>query len=248
MSGVKTDRERELFVRAQAGDPDARSALVDQYLPLARSLALRFRGRTEPMDDLFQVASIGLVIAIGRFDTERGLAFSTYAVPTILGELRRHFRDRTWSVRVPRSLQERAIAVTQHTEQLSAKLNRPPTVAELCEAMGLEKEEVLEALHAGQAYTASSLDGPSNRGGTDDDATLGERLGYSDDGFEAAETRALLKSASAELTLRQRRILQLHLEDDLTQEQIARTVGVSQMQVSRDLESARRALKLRLVA
>ena len=246
MPGVRHCDEAELFRRAQAGDPTARETLVGRYLPLARSLALRFRGRSEPMDDLFQVASIGLVIAIGRFDADRGLAFSTYAVPTILGELRRHFRDRTWSVRVPRSLQERAMALSKQSEELAAHLGRAPTVPELCAATGLAEEDILEALHAGMAYIASSLDAPS--GGADDDTTLGERMGYADPGFDVAETRALLQSASAELTRRQRRILELHLEQDLTQDQIARTVGVSQMQVSRDLESARQALRVRLAA
>ena len=247
MSVSPIERGMDLFADAQAGDQDARDRLVAQYLPLARSLALRFRGRTEPMDDLVQVACMGLVIAIGRFDPSRGLAFSTYAVPTILGELRRHFRDRTWAVRVPRSLQERAIALTRHTEQLSARLNRPPTIPELAESMGLVEEEVLEALHAGQAYSAASIDGPSKRGGEEDD-NLGSRLGYTDVGYEAADTRALLAAASATLTVRQRRILHLHLDQDMTQEQIARAVGISQMQVSRDLEAARRALKLNIAA
>jgi RNA polymerase sigma-B factor len=235
------DAPPELFAAARDGDAAAREELVRRYMPLARSLALRFRGRSEPLDDLVQVAAIGLVIALGRFDPDRGLAFSSFAVPTILGELRRHFRDRTWAVHMPRRLQERSAHLGKVADELARDLGRHPTVDELAARTGLGEEEVLDGLQAGAAYRASSLDRPLN---ANDDEPMSSLLGSEEDGFRDVEARlTVAATANRLLTRRQRRVLWLHVDHDLTQEEIARRVGISQMQVSRDLGAARDALR-----
>lgn len=211
-------------------------------MPLARSLALRFRGRSEPRDDLVQVAALGLVKAIDRYDPGRGLAFSSYAVPTILGELRRHFRDRTWSVHMPRRLQEQSARISKLSDSLALTLGRQPSVAEVAQMAGMSQEEVLDAVMAASAYRSSSLDQPIP--GEDEGRSVGSRLGYDDAGFEEVEARASIAAIAAEqLTERQRRVLWMRVEEDLTQDEIATRVGISQMQVSRDLAAARDALR-----
>jgi RNA polymerase sigma-B factor len=243
-----TDRQDvapDLFKAARTGDRGAREQLVHRYMPLARSLALRFRGRSEPLDDLVQVASMGLVVSIDRYDPARGLAFSSFAVPTILGELRRHFRDRTWSVHMPRRLQERSAQVTKTSDELSRSLGRQPTVVELTQATGLNEEEVLDGVQAGAAYRASSIDRPVS---AEDDDPLSSLMGRQDEGFADVDARLTVQAtAKRMLTRRQRRVLWLHIDHDLTQDEIATRIGISQMQVSRDLGRARDVLRGALV-
>jgi RNA polymerase sigma-B factor len=231
--------EGELFVRARRGDAHARERLVGRYMPLARSLAMRFAGRSEPTDDLVQIASLGLLRAIDRFDPALGLAFSSYAVPTILGELRRHFRDRSWSVRPPRRLQERWLEVIGARTRLESSLGREATAQELAEAVGCSVEDVLEALEAGRGYSAASFDAPV---GDEAGVTMGDLAGSLDGGFDEVDARLGLAMASRELTARQRAVLLLYITADMTQQEIGEVIGISQMQVSRDLRHARSVL------
>jgi RNA polymerase sigma-B factor len=229
------ESEHDLFVRyLREGDQRAREQLVERFLPLARQLARRYQRADEPMDDLIQVASLGLLKAIDRFDPDREVVFSSYAVPTILGELKRHFRDRTWSVRVPRDLQELALRVDRAVAQLSLDLRRSPSVAEIAEAVDATDEQVLEALEAAGAYRAASLEGP-RAGGKDEDAgeSLAETFGSEEEGFDLAEHRATLAPLLASISPRERKVLQLRFAEDLTQAEIGERIGVSQMQVSR---------------
>jgi RNA polymerase sigma-B factor len=221
---------------AESRDPRLRAALVERFLPLARSIAKRYRKAEEPFDDLLQVASLGLLKAIDRFDPSRGIAFSSFAVPTIVGELRRHFRDRCWTVRPPRELQERALEVDKFRTELTTRLGRSPSVREIGQALELADEQVLEALQAQQGMRAASLDAP--RGGEDNDATLADAHGVADPELTRAEHRATLARLFERLDEREQRVLRLRFEEDLTQEQIGRLVGVSQMQVSRIIRGA----------
>ncbi|MGZ8513327.1 MAG: SigB/SigF/SigG family RNA polymerase sigma factor [Candidatus Limnocylindria bacterium] len=224
--------ERELWRRRLAGDEMAREQLIRRYLALARQLAARYSGRGRPLDDLVQVANLGLVKAVDRYDPDRGAAFSSYAVPTIVGELRRHFRDAGWAVHVPRSVQERVLTIGKAAERLGAKTGRTPTVAELCAATGESQENVVDALSAGHAYEADSLDEPT---GADGDGARGDRFGEDDAGFERVEDWQAIAPALATLSERDLRVLRLRFVEDMTQSQIAELVGVSQMQVSRIL-------------
>jgi RNA polymerase sigma-B factor len=229
--------ERELFARYRETRERAdRDVLFDRFLPLARQLARRYQRSTEPFDDLFQVACLGLVKAIDRFDTTRGTAFSSYAVPTIAGELKRHFRDRAWSVRVPRDLQELALTVERAASELSPNLHRQPTVAEIAAHVGATDETVLEALEAAAAHKTSSLDVP--RSDDDDGGTLGDSLGCQEQGFTRAEDRATLERLMSVLTPRDREVLRLRFEEDLTQSEIGERIGISQMHVSRIIRQA----------
>ena len=232
--------DRELFARAHAGDERAREQLAERYLPLARRLARRYQRSEEPLEDLEQVASLGLLKAIDRFDADRAVAFSSFAVPTILGEVKRHFRDRTWSVRVPRDLQELALRVDRAAAELSLERRRAPTVSELAEAVGATEEQVLEALRAAGAYHAGSLDAP--RAGRADTETPGESLadalGEEEQGFERAEERATLAPLLAHVSHRERLVLVLRFGEDMTQAEIGERIGVSQMQVSRLIRQA----------
>jgi RNA polymerase sigma-B factor len=231
--------DKELFARCQErGDQAAREQLVERYLPLARQLARRYQRADEPLDDLIQVASLGLIKAIDRFDTDRPVVFSSYAVPTILGELKRHFRDRTWSVRVPRDLQEMALRVDRTVTNLSLKLHRSPSVSEIAEAVGATEEQVLEALEAAGAYRASSLDAP--RAHQEDDAgeSVADAFGTEEEGFDRAEERATLGPLMQRISARERTVLQLRFGEDLTQAEIGKRIGVSQMQVSRLIRQA----------
>ena len=228
------DRVNRLFTLAGRGDEAARNALIERFLPLARTLAARYARKSEPMDDLVQVASVGLVKAVDRFDPGRGLAFSTYAVPTILGELKRHFRDATWAVHVPRSLYERAMTVERAERELANRLGRRPSVAEIADEIHMELEDVLDALEASRAYDALTLDAPTPS--EDGQAEpLVATLGSADDRLERVDDLASVAAAMPGLTERQRRVLALRFGEDMTQSQIAEEVGVSQMQVSRIL-------------
>jgi RNA polymerase sigma-B factor len=225
--------DRALFEHyLERRDPVDRDMLVERFLPLARGLARRYQAAGEPFDDLFQVACLGLLKAIDRFDLSRDVAFSSYAVPTMLGEIRRYFRDRTWSVRVPRDLQELALRVDRKVFELSSDLHRQPTVAEIAHAAAATEEQVLEALQASWAHRATSLEAPCL---TEDaaDATLGDTVASTEQGFSRAEDRATLAPLLRAVTPRERKVLRLYFEDDLTQRQIGERIGVSQMQTSR---------------
>jgi RNA polymerase sigma-B factor len=239
-------RRDEQLLRQYACDrnPHVRAQLVERYLPLARYAASRYARGPEPFDDLLQIASLGLLKAIDRFDPSRGAAFSSYALPTMSGELRRHFRDRGWAVRPPRELQEQALVVEHAIEALSRDLGRAPTVSEIAERAGFDEETVLEAREALTARHATSLSAPV--GGEERDDRLEDHLGDADDGFARAEERATLSHLTRALTRREREVIRLRFEEDLTQEQIGRAVGLSQMQVSRIIRAA--IDKLRLAA
>ena len=227
------------------GEVSARDELVERFLPLARQLARRYQRGNEPLDDLVQVASIGLVKAVDRFDPDRGTAFSSYAVPTILGELKRYFRDAGWAVHVPRGMQERVMTVNQAVSKLSRELGRSPTASEIANETGQDPELVLEALEAAIAYDAVSLDTPRTSD-EDDGDTYADTMGAIDERFELVEYQSAIGPTMRALPARDRLVLRLRFEQDLTQLEIAERIGVSQMHVSRLI---RRALKrLRTVA
>ena len=229
---ARTREDRRLLVQYHQGnDPAARDALVERFLPLARQLARRYQRGGEPLDDLVQVASLGLLKAIDRFDPERETAFSSFAVPTILGELKRHFRDKGWSVRVPRDLQELAVKVDRVGDQMSRELGRAPTPAEIAETTGASTEQVLEAREAAAAYRAVSLDRP--RDDDEEEGGIADSVGVDDPGFSLAEDAATVQRLMKVLTDREREVLRLRFEEDLTQSEIGARVGVSQMHVSR---------------
>jgi len=228
--------DRMLFARHAAGDRHARDELIERWLPLARSVARRYERTGEPLDDLFQIASFALVKAIDRYDPALGNAFSSYAVPTIAGELKRHFRDRGWAVRPPRGLQELALRVEAAVMRLSAQLDRGPTIRELAAATDSTDEEVLEALQARSGRDALSLQAP--QGGEDRQAALEDVLGAGDDGYAQAEMRVFLDDLMTGLPRRTRAILRLRFEEDLTQAEIGALFGVSQMQISRIVRQA----------
>ena len=214
------------------GDLAAREQLIEQYMSLVRSLARRYSYRGEQFEDLVQIGAIGLIKAIDRFDLERGVELTTYATPNIIGEIKRHFRDKGWSVRVPRGLQELNVQLSRLMDQLTVQLSRSPTIPELAKASGSTEEEVLEALESGRAYSSLSL---SSGGGTDgeDDLDPLESIGTEEHQYEVSEDRAVLAPGFRALDERERKILQLRFFDGLTQSQIAAHVGISQMHVSR---------------
>ena len=230
---------RTLFRRYQATrDPRLRAALVTRYLPLARSLARRFATGTEPLEDLEQVAALALVKAVDAYDPARGTAFSSYAVPSISGAIKRHFRDFGWAVRVPRELQERAMTVHQLESELQASAGEAPTVAELAEATGLDDEAVLEARQAYRALHAGSLDIRARDGDDDDSPTLLDTLGEPDDRYDRAVDRSALDTLLESLDERDRAIIELYFRAELTQAQIGERLGYSQMHISRLLRRA----------
>ena len=238
--------DQQLFARyADEHDPVDRDLLVERYMPLARSLASRYLRRDEPFDDIFQVACLGLVKAIDGFDVSRGRAFSSYAVPTIVGEIKRHYRDRTWMVHVPRDLQDLTLVVDRTLQQLERELLRKPTVTEIADKLSVSDEDVLEALQASRAHRVGSLDAPV-RDEEDATSTVGERIGTTEPGFRLAEHRAMIGRLTTVLSARDRLVLHLRYEEDLTQEQIGQRVGISQMQVSRVLRQS--IVKLRTMA
>jgi RNA polymerase sigma-B factor len=237
----QTDEEL-LDSHHREGDLAARDELVDRFMPFARKLAVRYIHSREPMDDLMQVASIGLLNAIDRFDPEHGKKFTAFAAPTILGELKRHFRDKGWAIHVPRDLQERALAVSRHAERLSTELRRSPTIDELAQALNCTIEQTVEAIDAGENYQLTSLDAPVAQD-DGDGCALTETLGSDDDGFELAEDRQTLASHWAELSDLERQVLGLRLTHGLTQRQISRRIGYSQMHVSRLLRRSMLSLE-----
>jgi RNA polymerase sigma-B factor len=230
---ARAQEDRRLLARYRAsGDPAAREQLVERFLPLARQLARRYQRGGEQLDDLVQVASLGLLKAIDRFDPERETAFSSFAVPTILGELKRHFRDKGWSVRVPRDLQEMAVRVDRVADDMSREIGRAPTPGEIAERTGASLEQVLEAREASAAYRAVSLDRPRSEEDEDGDS-YADAFGVEDPGYGLAEDSATVDRLMRVLTDREREVLRLRFEEDLTQSEIGQRVGVSQMHVSR---------------
>jgi RNA polymerase sigma-B factor len=223
--------------RHRTGDARAREVLIERYMPLARSLALRYRRASEPLDDLVQVASVGLVKAVDRWDPERGLAFSSYAVPTILGEIRRYFRDATWDVRPARDLQELCLNVEDAREKLWAELGRSPTVADLAERLGRAPEEVVEALQATEGRSVRSLDAPVHDE-EEGSASAGDLIGSHDAEYDRVEAGVTIEHLAGVLDERAREILRLRFQEDLLQSEIAERVGCSQMHVSRILRSS----------
>jgi RNA polymerase sigma-B factor len=228
--GVHDDAQ--LFARHRQGDPTAREALVRRFLPLARSLARRYDRSSEPFEDLLQVASLGLLKALDRFDPAMGHPFASFAVPTILGEMRRHFRDAGWSVHVPRGSQERALKVRDAQERLANSQGRAPTVNELAQYLELDKGEVIDAMQAIQAYESLSLDAP-RPGATDEATSYGDAMGEEDARYELVELDATVSAVMGRVPQRERQILHMRFVEDLTQTEIAERIGISQMQVSR---------------
>jgi RNA polymerase sigma-B factor len=251
-SSLATDRDlaREQFVQLAAmpdgapGRSKLRDHLVEIHLPLVEYLARRFAGRGEPLDDLVQVGTIGLIKAVDRFDTERGVEFSTYATPTVVGEIKRHFRDKGWTVRVPRRLQELRASLSSATAQLTQNLGRSPTVAELAAQLGIGEEEVLEGLESANAYAAVSLEATDDADGQ----SVLDTLGAMDEALEGVEYRESLKPLLDSLPERERRILVLRFFGNLTQSQIAAELGISQMHVSRLLARTLSQLRERLLS
>jgi RNA polymerase sigma-B factor len=241
---------RAMFVELRMlkdGSPEyaeLRNKLVRMHLPLVEHLARRFRNRGEPLDDLTQVATIGLIKSVDRFDPERGVEFSTYATPTVVGEIKRHFRDKGWAVRVPRRLQELRLALTTATAELSQQHGRSPTVHELAEKLAISEEEVLEGLESANAYSTLSLDVPD----TDDESpAVADTLGAEDEALEGVEYRESLKPLLEDLPPREKRILLLRFFGNMTQSQIAQEVGISQMHVSRLLARTLAQLREKLL-
>jgi RNA polymerase sigma-B factor len=238
--------DRDLLRRYhEQGDRAARQQLIERYMSLVRSLARRYNSRGEQLDDLVQIGAIGLIKAIDRFDINRGVELTTYATPNIIGEIKRHFRDHGWAVRVPRGLQELSIQLMRVVEQLTGELGRSPTIAELAETTGASEEEVLEALESSRAYSPLSLSVGSG-GGDDDELDPLESIGGDDHEYEISEDRAVLEPGMRVLDERERVIIRLRFYEGLTQSQIAQQVGISQMHVSRlirrALEKARREI------
>jgi RNA polymerase sigma-B factor len=240
---VRRERRRLLHAYKQDGDLVARERLIADLMPLVRSLALRYAGRGESVEDLVQVGSIGLINAVDRFDPERGVELTTYAVPTILGEIQRHFRDKAWAVHVPRSVKELRIRLTRILDTLSAELGRSPTIEELAKAAGAEEEAVIEALESDQAYTARSLSAP-----VDDESggSLLELVGETETGYSRVEEGSLVEAGLDALDPRERRIVELRFFGGLTQSQIAAEIGISQMHVSRLLRAALQTMRGRI--
>jgi RNA polymerase sigma-B factor len=238
--------EDELWERfSQDRDPAVRDELVRRHIDFARRLALRYRGASEPLDDLIQVANLGLLNAIDRFDPARGTPFGAFASPTILGELKRHFRDRVWTVRVPRGLHDRMAEVDKAVVELTKELQRSPSVGEIAERLEVEQLDVLEVMEANHNRRPLSLDRPSGSE-EPDESPMAEWIGEDDEGFELAEGRMALESALPHLDDRERLVLRLRFVEDMTQSQIAERIGHSQMHVSRILRQALTQIRERI--
>jgi RNA polymerase sigma-B factor len=235
--------EARLFARSRSGDVFAREQLVGRFLPMARSLARRYRRGGEPLDDLFQVASIALVKALARFDHERGVPFASYAVPTIVGELKRHLRDTRWAAHVPQRMRERVLEVDRVGESLRSALGRSPTVQEVAREARIDTADVAEALSAATAYDAVSLDSPAPGYGTEPGLSLADSLGVEDERYELVEYAVTINAALRALPARQREVLGLRFQEDMTQAEIAERLGMSQMHVSRLLRQALERLR-----
>ena len=234
------ERTRELFRRyKEEGDEEARQQLIVSHLNLVRYIAAKFKNRGEPLDDLIQVGTIGLIKAIDRFDPDRGLEFTTYATPTIMGEVKRHFRDKGWTIRVPRRLQELSAKVTQATDELTVKLQRSPSVDEIAAYLGSTPDEVLEAMESSGAYSSVPLEG-SGSGDEDEAPAVIDRYASVDGDLAASDDRMVLEDAIAEFPEADQQAIRMRYLQGMTQVEIAKKLGISQVQVSRML---RRALK-----
>jgi RNA polymerase sigma-B factor len=248
MTALAVDQDLARLLEAhRAGEPGARDRIVERYMPLVRSVASRYAGRGEPLEDLVQVGSIGLVLAIERFDLERGVQFTTYAVPTIVGEIQRHFRDRVWALHVPRRMKELSLRLTRTIEAETADLGRSPTIAELAETMGIEEDEVVEALETYHAYSTRSLSQPLGQGGANDE-TMEDMLGETETGYEEVEHGVLVEAGLQALDARERAIVEMRFFEGLTQSEIAARIGISQMHASRLLRRSLSTMRGRLEA
>ena len=225
------------------GDERAREEALVELMPLVRALAARYAGRGEALEDLVQVGSIGLIKAVDRFDVDRGVDISSYAVPTIVGEIRRHFRDKAWAMHVPRRLKELSVRLSRVLDELTNELGRSPTVAELAAAVGEEEEDVVDALDSTNAYSTRSLQAPFEDGGDD---FLADKLGTEDSGYEEVEDGALVEAGLSALDERERQIVELRFFREMTQSQIAAEIGISQMHVSRLLRRALATMRGRI--
>ena len=237
------DRTRELFRRfKEEGDAEARDQLIVNHINLVRFLASKFKNRGESLEDLIQVGTIGLIKAIDRFDPERGLELTTYATPTIMGEIKRHFRDKGWSVRVPRRLQELSAKVNQATDELTNQLQRSPSVAEIADYLGSSVDEVLEAMESSSAYSSVPLEGGGS-GEDDESPSVIDHYATEDPDLAASDDRIVLEQAIADFSPREQEIIRMRFEQGLTQVEIAEREGISQVQVSRLLRRALRRLQ-----
>jgi RNA polymerase sigma-B factor len=225
------------------GDESAREQALVELMPLVRALASRYAGRGEPLEDLIQVGSLGLIKAVDRFDVDRGVEFTSYAIPTIVGEIRRHFRDKAWAMHVPRRLKELSLRLSRTLDELTTELGRSPTIAELAQATGVEEEDVVDALDSTNAYTTRSLHAPFEDGGDD---SLADKLGADEAGYSEVEDGALVAAGLSALDERERQIVELRFFDEMTQSQIAAEIGISQMHVSRLLRRALATMRGRI--
>ena len=240
---MERDVDALLLAYHRDGDRDARDRALVELMPLVRALASRYAGRGEPLEDLVQVGAVGLIKAVDRFDVDRGVEFSSYAVPTIVGEIRRHFRDRAWAMHVPRRLKELGVRLSRVLDELTTELGRSPTIAELAQATGSEEEEVIDALDSAHAYSTRSLHAPFEEGG---EGSLADRLGTDDSGYEEIEDGSLITAGLHALDDRERRIVELRFFEEMTQSQIAAEIGISQMHVSRLLRRALTVMRGRI--
>jgi RNA polymerase sigma-B factor len=220
------------------GDRAAREQVLVELMPLVRSLAARYAGRGEPLDDLVQVGAVGLIKAVDRFDVTRGVEFTSYGVPTIVGEIRRHFRDRAWAMHVPRRIKELSVRLSRVLDELTTTLGRSPTIAEIAQAAAVDEEDVIDALDASHAYATRSLDAPSAGGDS-----FAEGLAGADPGFDGVDDRWVLSAGLEALDARARRIVELRFFEERTQSQIAAELGISQMHVSRLLRDAMQRMR-----
>ena len=225
------------------GDTEARDRALVELMPLVRALATRYAGRGEPLEDLVQVGSIGLIKAVDRFNVDRGVGFASYAVPTIVGEIRRHFRDKAWAMHVPRRLKELSVRLSRVLDQLTTELGRSPTIAELAVATGVEEEDVIDALDSMNAYSTRSLDAPFDESSDDN---LTEKLGTPEAGYDEVEDGELVAAGLDALDERERQIVELRFFHEMTQSQIASEIGISQMHVSRLLRRALATMRGRI--
>lgn len=243
ITSMERNVQQLLVAYHRDGDERAREEVLLELMPLVRALASRYAGRGEALEDLVQVGSIGLIKAVDRFDVDRGVDISSYAVPTIVGEIRRHFRDKAWAMHVPRRLKELSVRLSRVLDELTNELGRSPTIAELAAAVGEEEEDVVDALDSTNAYSTRSLQAPFEDGGDD---FLADKLGTEDTGYDEVEDGALVEAGLAALDERERQIVELRFFEEMTQSQIAAEIGISQMHVSRLLRRALATMRGRI--
>jgi RNA polymerase sigma-B factor len=243
ITSMERNVQELLVAYHREGDERAREEALVELMPLVRALAARYAGRGEALEDLVQVGSIGLIKAVDRFDIDRGVDISSYAVPTIVGEIRRHFRDKAWAMHVPRRLKELSVRLSRVLDELTNELGRSPTIAELAAAVGEEEEDVIDALDSTNAYSTRSLQAPFEEGGDD---FLADKLGTEDSGYGEVEDSALVATGLSALDERERQIVELRFFEEMTQSQIAAEIGISQMHVSRLLRRALATMRGRI--